>query len=121
MRSAQQVRRRHHMQAIHAADLRRMGKRQDSRRTFRNLSTVGFASCVHGAWELFLTANGPGLRNGGLGGLFWSLLWTYIGQTFVVLSLAEMASMAPTTAYAPRDPSSLLRARRGLRRMHRAR
>lgn len=36
--------------------------------------------------------------NGGLAGLFWSLIWTTIGQFFVVLSLAEMASMAPTAS-----------------------
>lgn len=29
-------------------------------------------------------------------GLFWSLCWSYTGQFFIVLSLAEMASMAPT-------------------------
>ncbi|KAK3707489.1 hypothetical protein LTR37_012131 [Vermiconidia calcicola] len=46
--------------------------------------------------EVFLTANTPGLMNGGLAGLFWSLIWTSIGQFFVVLSLAEIASMAPT-------------------------
>jgi len=34
--------------------------------------------------------------HGGLAGLFWSVVWTSIGQFFVVLSLAEMASMAPT-------------------------
>lgn len=28
--------------------------------------------------------------------MFWSLCWAYAGQTFVILSLAEMASMAPT-------------------------
>jgi choline transport protein len=32
---------------------------------------------------------------GGLAGLFWSLVWCYAGQSFIVLSLAEMASMAP--------------------------
>ncbi|KAI8937661.1 hypothetical protein NX059_005363 [Plenodomus lindquistii] len=38
-----------------------------------------------------------GLVNGGTAGLFWSYIWTFIGFTFVELSLAEMASMAPTS------------------------
>lgn len=41
------------------------------------------------------SANTQGLIAGGLAGLFWSLVWCYAGQTFIVLSLAEMASMAP--------------------------
>lgn len=73
-----------------------MGKRQKVQREFQYLSTIGFASCVLGTYEIFLTTNTSGLRDGGLAGLFWSLIWTYIGQSFVVLSLAEMASMAPT-------------------------
>ncbi|OAX79052.1 hypothetical protein ACJ72_06632 [Emergomyces africanus] len=36
-----------------------------------------------------------GLTNGGLAGLFWSYIWTFIGFGFVIFSLAEMASMAP--------------------------
>lgn len=34
-----------------------------------------------------------GLINGGLAGLFWSYIWTFVGFVFIVLSLAEMASM----------------------------
>lgn len=56
----------------------------------------GFTSCVLGTWEILLTANTTGLQNGGLPGLFWSLVMAYIGQFFVVMSLAEMSSMAPT-------------------------
>lgn len=37
------------------------------------------------------------LVNGGLAGFFWSYLWTYCGMGVVNLSLAEMASMAPTS------------------------
>lgn len=38
-----------------------------------------------------------GLINGGAAGLFWSYIWTFVGFIFIVLSLAEMASMAPTS------------------------
>lgn len=31
--------------------------------------------------------------NGGLPGLFYSYLWTFIGFAFVIASMAEMASM----------------------------
>ncbi|PNS19429.1 Choline transport protein [Sphaceloma murrayae] len=66
-------------------DMHRMGKKQEFRRNFRLISTIGFTS-----------ANSQGLVAGGPPALFWSLVWCYTGQTFVVLSLAEMASMAPT-------------------------
>lgn len=77
-------------------DMHRMGKNQELMRNFRLISTVGFTTCVMGTWEILLTANTQGLIAGGMAGLFWSLCWCYVGQTFIVLSLAEMASMAPT-------------------------
>lgn len=49
-----------------------------------------------GTWEILLTSNTPALLAGGSAGLFWSVCWAYCGQFFVVLSLAEMSSMAPT-------------------------
>ena len=39
-------------------------------------------------------ANTQGLIDGGLAGLFWAYIWNFIGFSFVVLSLAEMASMS---------------------------
>ncbi|CAK4030436.1 amino acid transporter [Lecanosticta acicola] len=62
---------------------------------FRQISTIGFTSLVMGTWEILLTASGPALQNGGLAGLFWSMIWCHVGQLFLVLSLAEMSSMAP--------------------------
>ena len=40
-----------------------------------------------------LSSNTQGLTDGGLAGLFWSYLWTFIGFAFVIFSLGEMASM----------------------------
>ncbi|KAF7595508.1 hypothetical protein BBP40_005844 [Aspergillus hancockii] len=77
-------------------DMQRMGKKQELRRNFRLISTIGFTTCVMGTWEILLTSNTPGLTAGGRPGLFWSLVWAYCGQTFIVLSMAEMSSMAPT-------------------------
>lgn len=77
-------------------DMKRMGKKQEFRRNFRFLTTVGFTCCVMGTWEILLSSNTQALLAGGSAGLFWSVCWAYAGQFFVVLSLAEMASMAPT-------------------------
>lgn len=43
------------------------------------------------------SATSQGLENGGLAGLFWSYIWTFFGMGLVNISLAEMASMAPTS------------------------
>lgn len=77
-------------------DMKRMGKKQEFRRNFRFLTTVGFTCCVMGTWEILLVSNIQGLLAGGSAGLFWSLVWAYMGQALIVLSLAEMSSMAPT-------------------------
>lgn len=70
-----------------------MGKRQELTRKFSMLSTCGFTSVVMGSWETLLSCNSMVLANGGLAGIFWTLVWAFIGQLFVVLSMAEMASM----------------------------
>ncbi|KAM3447806.1 hypothetical protein MY3296_008376 [Beauveria thailandica] len=98
------------------ADMERLGKKQQFRRNFRLMSTIGFTTCVMGTWEILLTSHTQGLTAGGLPGLFWSLCWSYTGQFFIVLSLAEMASMAPTAGgqyhwvseFAPRQHQKLL-------------
>jgi choline transport protein len=56
-----------------------------------------FTSLVQSTWEVVLIAPTGGLINGGLAGLFWGYIWTFIGFIFIVVSLAEMASMAPTS------------------------
>ncbi|EJP67665.1 amino acid transporter [Beauveria bassiana ARSEF 2860] len=37
------------------ADMQRMGKKQQFRRNFRLMSTIGFTTCVMGTWEILLT------------------------------------------------------------------
>lgn len=39
------------------------------------------------------------MTDGGLAGLFWSYLWTFIGFGFVMFSLGEMASMFVRPAF----------------------
>ncbi|KAE8342761.1 hypothetical protein BDV24DRAFT_162292 [Aspergillus arachidicola] len=77
-------------------DMHRMGKKQEMRRNFRLISTIGFTTCIMETWENVLISTSQGLRTGGRPCLFWSLVWAYCGQLFIVLSLAEMSSMAPT-------------------------
>ncbi|KAF7194323.1 Choline transport protein [Pseudocercospora fuligena] len=78
-------------------DMKRMGKEQELRRNFRGLSTIAFTVILQGTWEVLLAASYQGMYSGGLAGLFWSYIWTFIGFSLVVVSLAEMASMAPTS------------------------
>lgn len=61
------------------------------------MSTLSFTSLIMATWEFVLISNLYGLIDGGLAGLFWSYVWTAIGFGFVIASLAEMASMAPTS------------------------
>ncbi|KAL3420001.1 amino acid transporter [Phlyctema vagabunda] len=77
-------------------DMDRMGKIQELRRNFRPLSSFSFTVVIQGTWEALLVATTQGLGNGGLAGLFWMYIWTFLGMGLVNLSLAEMASMAPT-------------------------
>lgn len=77
-------------------DMKRMGKKQEFSRSFRIITSIAFTSCVMGTWEILIITSTPALVAGGTAGLFWSIIWSYVGQAFVVLSLAEMSSMAPT-------------------------
>lgn len=82
-------------------DMRRMGKTQELRRDYRPLSALAFTVIIQGTWEVLLTATTQGLVDGGPAGLIWSYVWTFIGFTFIVASLAEMASMAPCVFFSP--------------------
>ncbi|RFU31627.1 hypothetical protein B7463_g4724, partial [Scytalidium lignicola] len=78
-------------------DMDRMGKVQELRRNFRPLSALSFTVILQGTWEVLLVATTQGLVDGGPAGLFWTYIWTFVGMSFVNISLAEMASMAPTS------------------------
>ncbi|KAH8788404.1 amino acid transporter [Diaporthe sp. PMI_573] len=77
-------------------DMQRMGKKQEFKRNFNWFSSVAFTSCTMGTWEFVFINNFQGLVDGGRAGMFWGYCWVILGQFFVVLSLAEMSSMAPT-------------------------
>ncbi|KAF2824350.1 amino acid transporter [Ophiobolus disseminans] len=79
-----------------ADDMRRMGKTQETRRTFRSVTILGFCMVMLSTWEVVLATSVFALSNGGTAGLIWGYLIVMVGFGFVVASLAEMASMAPT-------------------------
>ncbi|CAI7598346.1 unnamed protein product [Penicillium crustosum] len=78
-------------------DMTRMGKIQELKRNFRPLAALSFSAVLQATWEFILISNTQGLENGGLAGVFWSYMWTFVGFGFIIVSLAEMASMAPTS------------------------
>ncbi|CEI63702.1 hypothetical protein FVEN_g6824 [Fusarium venenatum] len=79
------------------ADMYRLGKVQDLRRNFRFLSIFGFSMILMCSWEFSLSVSTIGLVNGGTAGLVWMFFICWIGFLLVNTSMAEMASMAPTT------------------------
>jgi amino acid permease len=58
------------------------------------LTSIRSTDC--GFTEFVALNNFQMLVDGGTSGMFWSYTWIITGQFFIVLSLAEMASMAPT-------------------------
>ncbi|KAJ5645642.1 hypothetical protein N7507_011653 [Penicillium longicatenatum] len=77
-------------------EMHRMGKVQEFKRNMRPLAALSFASVLQATWEYLIISDYTGLEDGGLAGMFWSYIWTFIGFGFIIASLAEMASMAPT-------------------------
>ncbi|CAG8401060.1 unnamed protein product [Penicillium salamii] len=94
-------------------DMQRMGKAQELKRNLRPVAALSFASVLQATWEFILmsvffvavqtsyltdsSSNYEGLYNGGLPGLFYSYVWTFVGFGFIIASISEMASMAPTS------------------------
>ena len=78
-----------------ASEMDRMGRKQELIRNFRPLSAFSFTVILQATWEFLLISNTQGLTDGGLAGLFWTYIWTFIGFGLVIVCLAEMASMAP--------------------------
>ncbi|EEY22506.1 conserved hypothetical protein [Verticillium alfalfae VaMs.102] len=79
------------------ADMYRMGKKQEMNRNFRFLSIFGFSMILMASWEFSLSVSTIGLINGGTAGLIWMYFICWAGFMLVNISMAEMASMAPTT------------------------
>ncbi|KAK0261593.1 hypothetical protein LTR35_017846 [Friedmanniomyces endolithicus] len=79
-------------------DMLAQGKQQQLRRNFKLLTMTGFASMVVCAWDGLLAYLYFILTDGGTGLLFWGFIAVAIGMLLVYASVAEMASMSPTSA-----------------------
>lgn len=80
-----------------ARDMQRLGKRQQFKRNFSLWSALGFVAIYMATWEFVLVSLSVGFTNGGFAGLFWCYVTTTAAYSAVVASMAEMASMAPTS------------------------
>ncbi|KAE8167101.1 amino acid/polyamine transporter I [Aspergillus tamarii] len=78
-------------------DMNVLGRVQVLRRNFRFVSIVGFGCTLISTWEVILTLLSAGLTDGGSAGLIWGFIIVSLGFTLVFASIAEMASMAPTS------------------------
>ncbi|PYH88762.1 amino acid transporter [Aspergillus ellipticus CBS 707.79] len=78
-------------------DMDRMGKAQQFRRNIRPLAALSFSAVLQATWEYIMLSDYEGLQDGGLAGMLWTYVWSSIGFGFIIVSLAEMASIAPTS------------------------
>ncbi|KAI9732398.1 MAG: hypothetical protein M1834_001606 [Cirrosporium novae-zelandiae] len=78
-------------------EMQRLGKKQQFKRNFRFLSILGFTCTLMATWESMLAVNSYALINGGFSGFIYIYIASFVGFFAVVLTMAEMASMAPTT------------------------
>jgi choline transport protein len=80
-----------------ALDMARMGRSQELRRNFKSLSVFGLAITTMSTWMGMLFGNVFSLTNGGLAGTIWVYFASWMFTFSLAASLAEMASMAPTS------------------------
>ncbi|RLL98784.1 hypothetical protein CFD26_106363 [Aspergillus turcosus] len=78
-------------------DMSALGRVQVLRRNFRFISILGFGCTLISTWEVILTLLSSALTDGGTAGLIWGFLIVSAGFSLVFASIAEMASMAPTS------------------------
>ncbi|KAI5309860.1 hypothetical protein KEM55_002253, partial [Ascosphaera atra] len=78
-------------------DMARVGRDQVMNRNFRFISVVGFTAVLMSTWESVLSTSSFGLTDGGVSGMIYTYIGGASGFSTVVLSMAEMASMAPTS------------------------
>lgn len=78
-------------------DMARLGKLQELRRNFSFVPSFAFAACLMITWEASLAAASYVLPNGGRPALIWTYVLSLFGLGASMLSMAEMASMAPTS------------------------
>lgn len=80
-----------------AWDMARMGRSQELRRNFKSLSVFGLAITTMSTWMGMLFGNLFSLTNGVLAGMIWIYFASWLCTFSLAASLAEMASMTPTS------------------------
>ncbi|KAL2004970.1 hypothetical protein VTN00DRAFT_2820 [Thermoascus crustaceus] len=78
-------------------DMWRIGREQELNRNFRFLSVLGFTAVLMCTWEAVMFGSQYGLLDGGAAGMIYTYIGAIVGFSAVILSMAEMASMAPTS------------------------
>ncbi|KAK3680311.1 hypothetical protein LTR37_021346 [Vermiconidia calcicola] len=78
-------------------DMDRMGRKQELKRRFKYFSIAGYVVVLGNTWEFSIVTSAFALANGGTAGAIWTTIIVCLGMFFVVLSMAEVASMAPTS------------------------
>ena len=78
-------------------DLNNIGKKQVLKRRFGFMSMIGFSCTLMGTWAGLLTYFAGPLSNGGSAGSVYGFIFAWLGVLTVMLSLSELASMAPTS------------------------
>jgi hypothetical protein len=79
------------------SNMHRMGKTQELRRNFSFIPTFGFSAVLMISWEAMLNATSYSVPNGGLPAMIWMYVVSLFGMGAAIVSMAEMASMAPTS------------------------
>lgn len=77
------------------------GKPQQVVREFRPFSTFAFNAMATSVWEFGIFSVGRAQVDGGRAGFIWTTVVHAIGFVPIVLSMAEMASIAPTAYVCP--------------------
>ncbi|KAH8889175.1 amino acid transporter [Thozetella sp. PMI_491] len=86
-----------HLSNDDARDINAIGKQQVFVRKFGFWSVLGIAVCTSGTWEGITAAVAQALYSGGSTALLYGYIAAALGAMLLVLSMAEMASIWPTT------------------------
>ncbi|KAJ5092972.1 hypothetical protein N7456_008833 [Penicillium angulare] len=79
-------------------DMQRLGKAQQLKRNFRFYSILGFTTTLMATWESILLTSTYGLTDGGRAGMVYVYIGSFVGFFAAVISMAEIASVSPTSA-----------------------
>ncbi|KAJ5503725.1 hypothetical protein N7463_006599 [Penicillium fimorum] len=78
-------------------DMQRLGKTQQFKRNFRFYSILGFTTTLMATWESILLTSTYGLIDGGRAGMVYVYIGSFVGFFSAVVSMAEIASISPTS------------------------